>query len=83
MTRQKKEIKKKIEEIRIFIEVDTELGCKYAPASFYDPLYNEIQRLEEELAHLSHFATAAEHWAYETEHYIDAHMAHYNDDLSF
>lgn len=83
MTRQKKEIKKKIQEIVRFIEVDMDLGCGYAPANYYDPLYAEINELEEELAHLSGFATAAEHWSYETEHYIDACMAHYNDELPF
>lgn len=79
MTRQKKEILRKIHEIQEFIEVDEYLGCGFAPPSFYDPLYDQINELEEELAHLSGFATAAEHWEYETEHYIDAYMARYNE----
>lgn len=83
MTRQKKEILRKIREIQEFIAVDDWFGCGYAPANFYDPLYDKINELEEELAHLSGFATAAEHWSYETEHYSDACMAHYNDELPF
>lgn len=55
MTRQKKEIRRKINEIHAFIEADEELGCGFAPAGFYDPLYEEIHALEEELAHLSHY----------------------------
>lgn len=60
MTRQKKEIIKKINEIYTFIEVDDELGCGFAPAGFYDPLYQQAADLEEELAHLSHYASAEE-----------------------
>ncbi len=55
MTRQKKEIIKKIGEIEDFIQVDEALGCGFAPAHFYDPLYEEIHKLQEELAHLSHY----------------------------
>lgn len=62
MTRQKKEIVKKIDEIRNFINADEELGCGFAPAGFYDPLYKQIGDLEEELAHLSHYANAQEMW---------------------
>lgn len=55
MTRQKKEIIKKITEIENFIAADEELGCGFAPAGFYDPLYGEIYTLQEELARLSHY----------------------------
>ena len=55
MTREKKEILKKIEEIDNFIEADMALGCGFAPASFYDPLYEEIYVLEEQLAKLMHY----------------------------
>lgn len=55
MTRQKKEIIRKIEEIENFINADQELGCGFAPAGFYDPLYEEVYSLETELAHLRGF----------------------------
>lgn len=60
MTRQKKEIIKKIDEIHNFIAADEELGAGFAPAGFYDPLYDQIYKLETELAHLSHYASAEE-----------------------
>ena len=60
MTRQKKEIMKKIDEMHTFILADIELGCGHAPAGFYDPIYQQISDLEEELAHLSHYASAME-----------------------
>ena len=55
MTRQKKEILKKIDEIQTFIAVDEELGCGFAPARFYDELYEQIWELQEQLAKLSHY----------------------------
>ena len=55
MTRQKKEIIRKIEEVENFINADQELGCGFAPAGFYDPLYEEVYSLETELAHLRGF----------------------------
>ena len=58
MTRQKKEILKKIDEIEAFIAVDDELGCGMAPPGAYDSLYEEENRLWEELAHLSHYPDA-------------------------
>ena len=60
MTRQKKEIMKKINEIEIFIAADDELGCGFAPAGFYDPLYEQIYELQEKLAHLSHYKSVEE-----------------------
>ena len=60
MTRQKKEIIKKIDEIERFIAADTELGCGFAPAGFYAPLEEESGRLREELARLSHYGSAEE-----------------------
>ena len=60
MTRQKKEILKKIDEIERFIEVDDELGCGFAPVGFYDPLYEQIDKLLEELAGLRHYSCAEE-----------------------
>jgi hypothetical protein len=55
MTRQKKEIIKKIEALRIGIEIDRELGCGFAPEGAYDEAYKEIHRLEDELARLMHY----------------------------
>ena len=55
MTRQKKEILKKIADIEEWIAVDEEMGCGFAPADFYDPLYEEIHKLEEQLAKLMHY----------------------------
>lgn len=60
MTRQKKEIIRKINEIECFIEADEELGCGFAPAGFYDPLEQKAWELREELARLSHYKDAME-----------------------
>ena len=60
MTRQKKEIIKKIADIETWIEADEEMGCGFAPADFYTPLYKQIYELEEELAKLRHFNSAEE-----------------------
>ena len=56
MTRQKKEIIKKIDEMERRIADDEELGCGFAPAGAYDEMYREIDRLQEELARLQHYA---------------------------
>ena len=60
MTRQKKEILKKINEIEKWIAADEEMGCGFAPAGFYDPLYHEIDKLEEQLAKLQHYDSVIE-----------------------
>ena len=60
MTRQKKELIRKIDEIENFISVDTELGCGFAPAGFYEPLEEEAYKLNEQLAHLSHYGSVEE-----------------------
>ncbi len=60
MTRQKKELIKKIDEIEAFIHADEELGCGFAPAGFYDPLYEEIAGYQDELARLSHYSSTEE-----------------------
>ena len=60
MTRQKKEIIKKIEEIEIFIAADEELGCGFAPAGAYDDLYKKIDGLQEQLAKLQHYDSVEE-----------------------
>ncbi len=58
MTRRKKEILKKIEEMDAWIEMDMALGCGFAPANAYEGMEREIWRLQEQLAHLRHFETA-------------------------
>ena len=58
MTRQKKEILKKIDEIDEFITVDEQLGCGCAPADAYDELEQQKWELCEELARLSHYPDA-------------------------
>lgn len=55
MTRQKKEIIKKMDEIRNFIYADTELGCGFAPAGAYDDLYDQLYDLQTELSQLRGF----------------------------
>lgn len=60
MTRQKKEILRKIDEMERWIAADEELGCGFAPAGAYDGMYREIDRLEDELARLQHFASREE-----------------------
>ena len=55
MTRQKKELLKKINEAWEFIEADTELGCGFAPADFYEPIERQIYEWETELAKLRHY----------------------------
>ena len=60
MTRQKKELIKKIDEIERFIAVDEELGCGFAPANFYQSLYEQIYGLQEQLAKLSHYESVEE-----------------------
>lgn len=57
MTRQKKEIIKKIDDLEQWIEVDMELGCGFAPAGAYDETYREIYGLLERLARLQHYAS--------------------------
>ena len=55
MTREKKELLKKIKELETWIAVDTELGCGFAPPSAYDKMYEEIYALQKKLAHLRHY----------------------------
>lgn len=66
MTRQKKEIVKKIDEMERWIAVDEELGCGFAPAGAYDGMYREIDRLRKELARLQHYASV-EDMLYDTQ----------------
>ena len=58
MTRQKKEIEKRILEIQRFIEADQELGCGFSPAGAYADAEHESDQLFEKLAHLRHYESA-------------------------
>jgi hypothetical protein len=60
MTRQKKEILRHIDEIQMFIAADEALGCGFAPAGFYDELYEQMYALETELARLSGYESMEE-----------------------
>ena len=60
MTRQKKEIIKKILEIERFVQVDIELGCGFAPAGTYAKEEQEVGRLYDQLASLRHYESAVE-----------------------
>lgn len=55
MTRQKKEILRKMNEIDEFIRVDQELSCGFAPVNAYESMEERLWELGEELARLSHF----------------------------
>ena len=55
MTRQKKEILKRIDYLNMMVEVDMQLGCGYAPAGAYETTEREVADLYEELAHLRHY----------------------------
>lgn len=55
MTRQKKEIWKKINELNMYMAVEEELGCGFTPADWFAPIEHEIYELEEQLAKLSHY----------------------------
>lgn len=61
MTRQKKEIWKRINTIEREIAIDMQLGCGFAPADAYDDMYDAIHDLEEELARLSHYSSYKEY----------------------
>ena len=58
--RQKRELIKRIRELETWIEIDTAMGCGFAPPGAYDEAYKEIDRLQEELAHLMHYKSTSE-----------------------
>ena len=55
MTRQKKEIIRRIDYLNLMMEADMELGCGFAPAGAYESTEREIDNLYETLAHLRHY----------------------------
>lgn len=60
MTRQKKEILKKIEDAELFVAIDSELGRGIVPPGAYDSVYEKICDWREELATLMHFDSVDE-----------------------
>ncbi len=60
MTRQKKEILKKIEEMDNWIAADIKLGCGFGNPETYTEMNEEMDRLYEQLAHLRHYNSAEE-----------------------
>ena len=60
MTKQKRELLKRIEQMEHSVEIDTQLGFGCAPANAFDRVYEEIYKLQEELAHLRHYASVEE-----------------------
>ena len=55
MTRQKKEILKKIDEIERDIEIDQQLAFGMVPPGAYDSMYQQIDELWDKLARLSRY----------------------------
>ena len=55
MTREKKELLKKMHELEAFIEADKELSCGCYPDDAYDGLEEELHGLYEKMAGLCHF----------------------------
>ena len=59
MTRQKKEIIKKIDRIQTGIEMDERMGCGL-PSVVYEEREREVYGLLEQLARLQHYASVGE-----------------------
>ncbi len=60
MTRQKKEILKRIEQMDNWIAADIELGCGFYNPDAYADMYEKMDKLYEQLAHLRHYNSAEE-----------------------
>ncbi|MCH5185634.1 MAG: hypothetical protein J1F64_05850 [Oscillospiraceae bacterium] len=60
MTRQKKELHKEIERLRLEIAADEALSCGCAPTGAYDFMYERVYELEEQLAKLRRCGSAEE-----------------------
>ena len=60
MTREKKEILKKIEAIEMGLAADMALGCGFAPHDAYDKVYREIDSLWDRFARLCGYKDAEE-----------------------
>lgn len=46
MRRERKELNKKIDQLQEYVAGDDKLGCGFAPAGFYDPIYEQVSALE-------------------------------------
>ena len=56
MTREKKEILKKIEEFNIAMSIEDEMGCGFTPASYFEMMEREyLYPLQERLSKLQHY----------------------------
>ncbi|MBQ7543302.1 MAG: hypothetical protein IJT44_13535 [Clostridia bacterium] len=60
MTREKKEILKKIEAKETGLAADMTMGCGFAPPNAYDDVYREIDSLWDRLARLRGYKDAGE-----------------------
>lgn len=60
MTREKKELIKKLEEIDQHIDAEIELGCGFTPDWFLEKLYALKDPILEKLAKLSHYNSVNE-----------------------
>lgn len=58
MTRLKKELGRRIGMLEEQIQDDYAMGCGCVPAGVFDDVYEEIWRLTEELARVSHYESA-------------------------
>ena len=72
MTRQKKELIKKIEAVQFEIWAEEKLGCGFTPAGAFAPYYKKIDKYEEELAHLRGYSSVMD--MYMDTRYIAADM---------
>lgn len=67
MTRQKRELRRKIDALQTSINLAGAFGC-YPPAEWYEDIYIEMEELLEKLANLSHFSTLDRYlWDYHGE----------------
>lgn len=60
MTRQKKELEKKIEQIERYMAAEEEMGAGFTPADWFRPLEEKIWKLQEQLAELRHYSSVNE-----------------------
>ena len=78
MTRQKKEILKKIQELEYEINMDYALSFNNVPDHAHDDIYDEIFYLWEEFAQLSGFSCRWEQEEFEHEAWCHAHHKRYD-----
>lgn len=59
-TMSRSELEQRAEDIQCFIDADTQLGCGFAPAWHYADLYEELYEIDEAIAALEGYGSAAE-----------------------